>query len=711
MEREYIVTCKTREDLESLYDDLETPGGSLYIPDRAVECLNKRPISRNTHYSLTDEEAALVKQDERVLDVELTPEELGIIFHPNVTIESSEAIEEEDGVDISNDPNYTQSTNRWSKSNNNNDIFRNWGLLRSLNGDTFSGWGYDGSLNVSTTAVRVTSQGENVDVVIVDGRIDPNHPEFALNEDGSGGTRVVQYNWLQDTPAVTGGSAGTYQYTPYIGGTDLETANNNHGCHVAGTAAGNRRGWARKANIYNIDLYSTDPNNVGTSLIFDYIRYWHNNKSINPDTGKRNPTVCNNSWGSSYGGVSISNITEIVYRGTTYTGPFDSNDCHNYGILNAGDNTTTNSIPALTTAFAADMEDAMNDGVIMVAAAGNDSFLSDVEGGINYNNSFVASGSRYYHNRGSQPAAIQGVISVGNASALVNESKRTDSTVGPRVDLYAAGDRIISSLHNNQFNGFTVGTATDSRNNSYRVGKLGGTSMASPQVAGSIACLLEHWPRVQHWEMREWFLRYGTTEDQMLDNGRIARNYTVENSGNNYVFSGDITGTQPDITVYEGNIITFSINVSSNHPFYIVTTLGGNNANNEVNQGFLTVPSSRTSGDMRWDTRGVTPGTYYYVCDVHGSMNGEIRILPDHTIQTSLQDNSFTDVTLNVDNGNRYLFHPNQRRVPNPVGSTYIGGSTNSEVLQPRGQHKFKNYDAQGGEDAILFPRKDTWFR
>ena len=147
----------------------------------------------------------------------------------------------------------------------------------------------------------------------------------------------------------------------------------------------------------------------------------------------------------------------------------------------------------MTTAFAADMEDAMNDGVIMVAAAGNDSFLSDVEGGINYNNSFVASGNTYNYHRGSQPAAIPGVISVGNASALVNESKRTDSTVGPKIDLYAAGDRIISSLHNNQFNGFTVGVNNDSRDNQYRIGKLGGTSMASPQVAGSIACLLEHY--------------------------------------------------------------------------------------------------------------------------------------------------------------------------------------------------------------------------
>ena len=168
--------------------------------------------------------------------------------------------------------------------------------------------------------------------------------------------------------------------------------------------------------------------------------------------------------------------------------------------------------------------------------------------------------------------------------------------------------------------------------------------------------------------------------------------------------SGDATGTQPDITVQEGNILNFSVNVSSNHPFYIVTALGGNNANNEVTQGFYTVPSNRTQGDFVWDTRGVTPGTYYYVCDVHGSMNGEIRIESDHDDQTSLQDNSFTDVTLNVDNGNRYLHHINQRRVPNPVGSSYVGGSSTSEVLQPRGQHKFKNYDSFRWRGCYFIP-------
>lgn len=708
MEREYIVTCKTREDLDSLYEDLETPGGSLYIPDREVGCLLKRPISRNTHYSLTDEEAALVKQDERVLDVDLTPEELGIEFHPNTVIESGNTIEEEEGDDITTHPAYTQTSNRWSKTNNVADNFRNWGLLRSVNGDTFSNWGSDGTVNVATTSLRVTSSGENVDVVIVDGRIDPDHPEFALNEDGSGGTRVVQYNWLQDTPSVTGGSAGTYTYLPYVnGGDNLETGNNNHGCHCAGTVAGNRMGWARKANIYNIDLYSTDPNSVGTSLIFDYIRYWHNNKDINPNTGKRNPTVCNNSWGSSYAGSPISNITSIVYRGTTYNGPFTAAECTAFGILNNG--TNTNGIPALTTAFATDMQDAIADGVIMVAAAGNNRFYSDRVGGINYNNRFVAGSTRYYH-RGSQPSAIPDVISVGNASALVNESKRTDSTVGPRVDIYASGDRIMSSVHNGTLDdGSTITNSQDLRDSNYYLAKYGGTSMASPQVCGSIACMLEHWPRATADEIYRYLMKYGSTFDQMFDSGRTSLNYTVTNSGNSYGFSGDATGTQPDLTVSEGNVLTFTMNVASNHPFYIVTSLSGAASSNEVSEGLLTV-ESRTQGDIRWDTRGVTPGTYYYICEVHGQMNGEIVVESDHGDTTSLQDFGFNDESFGIDNGNRYLYHINQRRVPNPTGSTYVGGSTTNEILQPRGEHKFRD-DEYAGSDRILYPRKDTWFR
>ena len=66
---EYIVTCKSMNDLDSLYDDMETVGGSLYIPDRAIDLVNRRTISRNTHYMLTESEAEQIKMIQECLRV------------------------------------------------------------------------------------------------------------------------------------------------------------------------------------------------------------------------------------------------------------------------------------------------------------------------------------------------------------------------------------------------------------------------------------------------------------------------------------------------------------------------------------------------------------------------------------------------------------------------------------------------------------------
>ena len=70
---------------------------------------------------------------------------------------------------------------------------------------------------------------------------------------------------------------------------------------------------------------------------------------------------------------------------------------------------------------------------------------------------------------------------------------------------------------------------------------------------------------------------------------------------------------------------------------------------------------------MVWDTRGVTPGTYYYVCDVHGGMNGEIVVQHD-TNNRSLHGGK-----------NQYIRMPKIRKVPNPSGATYIGGETTQQ--------------------------------
>jgi hypothetical protein len=63
--KEYIVTLKNFEDLDQFYQDMETPGGTLYIPNRSIPCTDRRPTSRNTFYMLTEWEAAELRGDER----------------------------------------------------------------------------------------------------------------------------------------------------------------------------------------------------------------------------------------------------------------------------------------------------------------------------------------------------------------------------------------------------------------------------------------------------------------------------------------------------------------------------------------------------------------------------------------------------------------------------------------------------------------------
>ena len=296
--KEYIITVYSRDELPAIYEDLETKDKSPLNTDilRAVECTDRRPSSRNTVYRLTNWEAQELKNDPRVRSVELIPSELGIQAG-TTTI--------------------TQTSTAWDKSSNASSSMKNWGLLRCTEGVQRLGWGgtgYQGNGSgtpAQTGTINLTQTGKNVDVVIVDGDgIIFNHPEYAVNADGTGGSRAIQYNWAQHNPQVTGGSAGTYTYST-----------SDHATHVAGTVAGNTQGWARKANIYNIFYYAGAVGNNTFPFVMDYVREFHRTKSINPATGRKNPTITNNSWGMSIfpGEWSLSDITAVTYRGTRYT--------------------------------------------------------------------------------------------------------------------------------------------------------------------------------------------------------------------------------------------------------------------------------------------------------------------------------------------------------------------------------------------------------
>lgn len=450
--KEFIVTLKNREELDGFYAEMEAPGLFEFIPDREVVCVKRRPISRNTHYLLTLEEAEKLKQDPRVESVSLNYVELGLEVIPHAT-----------------------QTANFNRSSTMEVGHVNWGLYRSSNSTNDAGWSDIGGNANKNATIDLPVTGDGVDVIVVDEIMYPDHSEF--------GNRAQQYDWFANyddqvrgtgceivrverasniarittrsahglqagnrvtvicnsngsfnvtngsvidvsaTPIGTGGdgvtvnrfryantgltvnltsvavssvsrtnnqatvicstahgltngdtiginistngfssfaaagvsvtvlNATTFRYnntggdvstTTVTGNVFLDDAvgswsgnyiyenyssGNNHATVVGGIIGGETQGWARGANLYNLrhDYNSLPANNfVPLDYVFDYIRYWHADKPVNPATGRKNPTLVNCSWGvgvntsakNYYTGNIRTRIGEINYRGT-----------------------------------------------------------------------------------------------------------------------------------------------------------------------------------------------------------------------------------------------------------------------------------------------------------------------------------------------------------------------------------------------------------
>ena len=548
--QEYVITCVSMEDLESLYNDLETMGGSDAIPERVVPVYRRRPLSQNTHYMLTHEESELLSQDLRVLDIKLYK-----------LIESSRVLNS-----------YTQTGN-FSKTPANaamDPSYRNWALLRCIEGIQRTGWGNSQTWTsaYSYTAATYTSEnqnatitvgptGKNVDVIVMDGICGvPNHPEFAVNPDGTGGSRYIQYNWFLLNSIVTSldDDAATKLTGAYSYAVDSVVGNANHGANTTGIVAGNTCGWARDANIYQIGTIGQQ--GIGSLIFWDYIRAFHRNKPINPVTGIKNPTICNCSYGNAIqwpnfvaGAGSTGYITQTERRGVIQ-GNYTTGTALTQSQLNSAGIYNTNSVAAVPLwidADAADITQAINDGIIIVASAGNEAQYIDKSTGLDYNNRFIALYNNgvgiypYYwsYHRACAVSGTPGVICVGATDANATERKAWFSNTGPRVDIFAPGAWIVSSA--STLNGDWSGKSSpDSRNSSYYIGRQMGTSQSAPQVTGVLACLLEIYPTMTPAQALSYITSMAKTS-QLSDTGGTSPTwtsdvYSLQGGPNKYLF-------------------------------------------------------------------------------------------------------------------------------------------------------------------------------
>lgn len=599
--RVWHVILKSYKDLEDFYHDMETEGGTLYIPNRCVDCPDRMPESLVTKYLLTDEEAEMIRNDPRVEYVHLNPKDDNTVIQPLEVPPS-------------------QTSSKWDKSTFglSSDML-NWGLVRCTQGRVtlsstwqypsiqgFSGdrtvfnnrpfgtsflsitdlkiwtkgaqvnindwsalsgrWDRTGDVSSSfgnpgnswgqspygdsspiqfrkaiTATFSTGSTGKNVDVVICDGgALDPAHPEFQRNPDGTGGSRVVQYNWFQHNAELQIQGPSQFDYSlPTTG--DPQFILDSHAMHVAGTAVGVTQGWAKEANIYWISFLNPDA--------LRYIRAFHRNKPINPATGRRNPTVVNNSWGTFHPGVlfaedrldSWSRISSVTFRNQVYTKPststFSKEQLTNVKLFPFTDMLHKRD-PTVDTLYT----ELMREGVICVAAAGNSCYNIVGMDDDAFNSTVTVTGSApaksnpadrnflpagtYKYMQGISPGSSDRDDLRLNIGAMNNwpwETKADFSSTGKKVDLFAPGVAIMSSYLDVPAAPMPV---QDSRSSDHWLAKSQGTSMATPQVTGIIACLAEQYPHWTNKEFKEYLL--GTCEVNTLTDSRSSYNAQSE---------------------------------------------------------------------------------------------------------------------------------------------------------------------------------------
>ena len=446
-EKEYIVSLNKGVNYEAFNQEMIASTGGGDIPGRSVDVANARPLSqRNTHYMLTEAEATQLSSDARVLAVELRPDL-------------------RDDIDLVRT---ATQTGDFTKTTLDRGDFVNWGLRRM---NTLSN-PYTGP-NV-TGGYDYTLDGTGVDIVIQDSGVQVDHPDFY---DYNGASRVQQIDWYAASGLA--GSQSINHYRDYDG----------HGTHVAGIAAGLTYGWAKGAKIYALKVSGLEGSSdsgtgIAVSDCFDVIKGWHNNKPVDPATGKKRPTIVNMSWG--YGSY-FTGISGGSYRGAAWAGAARRPDYGMVGTLTASGYRYVTRIASVDV----DVQELIDAGVHVVIAAGNSSQKIDVEGGLDYDNYFTRTSTgttEYYYNRGGSPFSTQAHI-VGNIDADIHadglEQKSASSETGPGVTVYAPGTNIMSTTSN--INRWGANDGPYPSNSSFLITNISGTSMAAPNVAGALA--------------------------------------------------------------------------------------------------------------------------------------------------------------------------------------------------------------------------------
>lgn len=477
---DYVVCLESGVDKAQFHTDMTTATSIANIPDRAVTCMNERVLQPClAHYDIDATEAANLILDPRVRAVELNPEA-------------------DDELFLTSD---AQAIGNFDKPTNNSGDNLNWGLKRLQANNN----NYGSSTTSPDNTFPYVLDGTGVDLVIMDGGMQPGHPEW---QDSQGVSRLQTIDWYAE--AGISGSMPVDFYTDYDG----------HGSHVAGIAGGKTYGWARNARLFSMHInLSGDTTGVSISDGFDLILGWHNNKPVDPQTGLKRPTVVNGSWGVR---INYGSAVSGTHRGNSWVNGDPgyttvSEIWSNAGLRDGYDPVVRNS------GFDSAVGALIDSGIIYVGSAGNSGMKADVLGGPDYDNmvTYLTPGGIQFGPRpymqGNSPYDSR-IIAVGNIDVTPSggllDRPYTGSTRGPAVDIWAPGTNIRSATNSTR-----AGAEPYYDNADFKQTTLVGTSMSAPQIAGLACLLLEKEPAWSPEQVKDRLIKLSTAniEDSGLD--------------------------------------------------------------------------------------------------------------------------------------------------------------------------------------------------
>ena len=616
--KKYTLKVKKPEYWQEIHDTLCGISSCSHVPDREVSCSDdkKHSPTRGT-FSLHKYEAEELKNHPYIDWIELSPQDNPDAYpKPDfATKRFKKNVKFYRDVLSSGIPASSPTAAELDRSN--------YGVARPTvrkTGQFFSD--NSGTVDVQEGDVSYQLTGKNVDIIIQDSGVLQYHPEFM---DANGQSRVRDiildgpyyidpdyfisngYTTTRADGRVTGSevesrawwtnsanrsaqfqSEGTISvsinYTEARSmGASLDGTNSltdGHGTACASLAAGKNFGNAFEANIWNMPGIA---DNVGMSVEtnFDAMKIWQRLKPINPETGIKNPTIINGSWGYQAGFGSADTVS-YKFRGST--GSFIGNAATT-SLVTAWKNGFNNQVSGAYKSWSSSSRsnstdtaanEMMLEGVIYVAAAGNNNQRlgvgADDPDRLNYleddyfnvgdpRAEFPGNATPCNHRDWMNPQGIgfdeskdfHPVICVGALEDTLTtagaEYQASYSNNGPGIDVWAPADETLAAGTNGVASYVDYVRYDDNR---FYDASFNGTSAAAPVACGLIALFLEANPTADSRAVHNWLKDHGTTILPVTTSSSSGDGFYSPNNDNTtttyWTGSFNLRGAEPRIT-------------------------------------------------------------------------------------------------------------------------------------------------------------------